>query len=90
MAIVPVPFNIPAHPPILAGMSSTLSDSADSIGGTPRARTRPASARPPAGWVRDDGPPEPQAVEFEGQEIKGRPDPVRYGDWEHKGIAIDF
>ena len=21
---------------------------------------------------------------------RGRPDPVRYGDWEHKGIASDF
>ena len=90
MAIRPAPFNISLWQPMSGGMNSTLSDSADSIGGTPRARVRPASARPPAGWARDDGPPEPQAVEFEGQEIKGRPDPVRYGDWEHKGIAIDF
>ena len=51
---------------------------------------RPASVKPPADWQQDDGPPAPQAVEFTGQEIKGRPDPVRYGDWEMKGIAVDF
>ena len=60
------------------------------IGGTPRATVRPATVKPPANWQHDDGPPAPQAVEFTGQEIKGRPDPVRYGDWEMKGIAIDF
>lgn len=90
MAMVSAPFNIRPGPPIFARMSSTLPDSADSIGGTPRARTRPAHVRAPAGWVSDGGPPAPQAVPFEGQEIKGRPDPVRYGDWELKGIAIDF
>jgi hypothetical protein len=32
-----------------------------------------------------------QAVEFP-RELGGRkgPEPVRYGDWEKKGIAIDF
>ncbi len=62
----------------------------DTIGGTPRARTRPPGTRAPGGWKRDDGPPLPKAVEFVGQSIKGRPDPVRYGDWEKAGIAIDF
>lgn len=60
------------------------------IGGTPRATVRPANIKPPANWQQDGGPPAPQAVEFTGQEIKGRPDPVRYGDWEMKGIAVDF
>lgn len=60
------------------------------IGGTPRARERPSNVAAPANWQRDDSPPAPVAVEFEGQQIKGRPDPVRYGDWELKGIAIDF
>lgn len=60
------------------------------IGGTPRATERPANVKAPVDWQHDDGPPAPQAVEFTGQEIKGRPDPVRYGDWEMKGIAVDF
>jgi hypothetical protein len=32
-------------------------------------------------------PPPPSAKEFNGR--KG-PDPVRYGDWEVKGLASDF
>lgn len=62
----------------------------DTIAGTPRATRRPAGVNAPAHWQRDDGPPAPKAVPFEGQEVKGRPDPVRYGDWELKGIAVDF
>ena len=62
----------------------------DTIGGTPRAKRRPAGVSAPAHWQKDDGPPAPQAIPFEGQEVKGRPDPVRYGDWELKGIAVDF
>ena len=60
------------------------------IAGTPRATQRPAGVIAPAHWQKDDGPPTPKAVPFEGQEVKGRPDPVRYGDWELKGIAVDF
>lgn len=33
------------------------------------------------------GPPEPTAKEIDG---RGGPEPVRYGDWEIKGIASDF
>lgn len=62
----------------------------DTIGGTPRATQRPEGVAPPSHWQKDDGPPAPKAVPFEGQEVKGRPDPVRYGDWELKGIAVDF
>ena len=31
-------------------------------------------------------------IEVLPKELGGRdgPEPVRYGDWEHKGIAIDF
>ncbi len=56
---------------------------------TPRAVTRPPGVTPPAHWTNDPVP-EPKAVEFKGLIEKGRPDPVRYGDWELKGIAIDF
>ena len=35
--------------------------------------------------------PEPQPI-AERAEAGGRqgPDPTRYGDWEHKGVAVDF
>ena len=66
-------------------------DPAPTIGGTPRATQRPAGVKPPAHWRQDDSPPPaPRAVPFQPQEVKGRPDPVRYGDWEIKGLAIDF
>ena len=60
------------------------------IGGTPRAISRPATVRAPHHWAASAPPPEPEAVLFVGQEVRGQPDPVRYGDWEIKGIAIDF
>jgi hypothetical protein len=46
--------------------------------------------RAPSHWQKDDGPPVPKAVPFTPREEKGMPDPVRYGDWERKGIAVDF
>jgi hypothetical protein len=55
----------------------------------PRATKRPAGVTAPDHW-RNDPVPEPIAVPFTGLVEKGRPDPVRYGDWELKGIAIDF
>ena len=44
----------------------------------------------PAHW-RTDPPPPPATIAPE-PEDGGRagPDPTRYGDWENKGIAIDF
>lgn len=60
------------------------------IGGTPRAMRRPDGVTAPAHWSGDDIAPHPAAVPFVGLSEKGRPDPVRYGDWELKGIAIDF
>ncbi len=63
--------------------------SADVIGGTPRATRRPAGVAAPAHWQHDAAPP-PAVIPFLEREEKGRPDPVRYGDWELKGIAIDF
>lgn len=52
-----------------------------------RATTRPAGLTPPAHW-KSDPAPKPQAAKEQAD-----PDglnPVRYGDWEHKGLAIDF
>ncbi len=54
-----------------------------------RATRRPPGVIAPAHWTNDPVPV-PVAVEFTGLVEKGRPDPVRYGDWELKGIAIDF
>lgn len=51
-------------------------------------------SRPPNDYVPPKSPPvpEPEAIEPESKELGGRkgPDPVRYGDWEKNGIAIDF
>ena len=60
------------------------------IAATPRATRRPADVQPPAHWQKDDGAPEPKAVPFVARDVNGMPDPVRYGDWERKGIAVDF
>ncbi|MEQ1688283.1 MAG: DUF1674 domain-containing protein [Sphingopyxis sp.] len=57
---------------------------------TPRATRRPAHIVAPAHWRGDDGPPEPAEVPFTPHGEKGKLDPVRYGDWERKGIAVDF
>ena len=38
----------------------------------------------PAHWTNDP-PPKPKAIEDD-EELS----PTRYGDWESKGIAIDF
>ena len=68
---------------------SSNGPSGDTIGTTPRATRRPADAVAPAHW--DNPPvPKPEAVPFVPQGTADRPDPVRYGDWEKKGIAIDF
>jgi hypothetical protein len=53
---------------------------------------RPKHLKPPAHWTKSPPAPEPDEVKDPpapaGEE--GRPDPTRYGDWEKKGIAIDF
>lgn len=54
-----------------------------------RMTKRPAHVQAPTHWTNAPVP-EPEAVKFAGLVEKGRPDPVRYGDWELKGIAIDF
>jgi hypothetical protein len=52
---------------------------------------RPAHVKPPAHLSQS--PPVPQPAEpADDPEHGGRdgPDPTRYGDWELKGIAVDF
>lgn len=54
---------------------------------TQRATKRPETFQKPAHWT-DTPPPKPEAAKPEHD-----PDglsPTRYGDWVHKGIAIDF
>ncbi len=52
---------------------------------------RPPHVRPPTYLTPSPPVPEPEPVEI-ATEHGGRegPEPTRYGDWEHKGIAWDF
>lgn len=50
---------------------------------------RPAHVKPPADLPPNPPVPEPEATPRPKDDPLGV-DPVRYGDWEHKGIAIDF
>ncbi|WP_246448818.1 DUF1674 domain-containing protein [Sphingomonas sabuli] len=53
---------------------------------------RPKHLDPPAYLSKSPPVPAPQAADAlpppDGEE--DRPDPTRFGDWEKKGIAIDF
>jgi|UniRef100_UPI0035CA0CD7 hypothetical protein len=56
---------------------------------------RPSHVKPPAYLSKSPPVPAPDPVPsvVQGQSAKGDPeglDPTRYGDWEMKGIAIDF
>ena len=53
-------------------------------GMTERATKRPEGFTKPAHWTSEP-PPEPKKGEVD-EELS----PTRYGDWVHKGIAIDF
>ena len=50
---------------------------------------RPAHVQPPSYLSKNPPVPQPKAVEPSEKDPKDR-DPTRYGDWELKGIAIDF
>lgn len=52
---------------------------------------RPAHVKAPAHLSKSPPVPEPAAIDNP-MEHGGRdgPDPTRYGDWELKGIAVDF
>ena len=67
-----------------------MTDEPATIGGTPRAAKRPAHVKAPEGWTNAPVPaPEPISEEDAADQPGGR-NPVRYGDWELKGLAIDF
>lgn len=53
--------------------------------------TKDAPERPPSDYVppKSRPVPAPQALPPETGGPKG-PEPTRYGDWELKGIAVDF
>ncbi len=55
------------------------------------ASRRPPHVKPPAHLSKSPPVPTPAPIMAE-PESGGRsgPDPVRYGDWENKGIAVDF
>ena len=50
---------------------------------------RPPHLTPPPNLPPSPPVPEPAAVERPARDPLGR-DPVRYGDWERKGVAVDF
>lgn len=51
---------------------------------------RPAHVRPPDYLTKDTPVPIPEPMVREPEPEPERLDPVRYGDWEYKGIAVDF
>jgi hypothetical protein len=50
---------------------------------------RPAHVKPPAYLSKSPPVPKPEPLARPEKDPLGK-DPVRYGDWELKGIAIDF
>lgn len=48
---------------------------------------RPPHVKPPAYLSKNTPVPEPKAVEPPKNDAEN---PVRYGDWERKGVAVDF
>lgn len=62
----------------------------ETIGGTPRAAKRPAHVKAPADWTASPVPPPAPIREEKAADQPGGRNPVRYGDWELKGIAVDF
>lgn len=60
------------------------------IGGTPRAVKRPAHVKAPAGWASSAIPAPAPMHEDKAEDQPGGRNPVRYGDWELKGVAVDF
>jgi hypothetical protein len=60
------------------------------MGGTPRATRRPAHVKPPANWTNNPLPEPLPPREDKAEDQPGGRNPVRYGDWELKGLAIDF
>lgn len=68
----------------------TDNDPNATIGGTPRAVKRPAHVKAPEGWTNSAVPAPKPIREDRAEEQPGGRNPVRYGDWELKGVAVDF
>lgn len=56
---------------------------------TKRATQRPAGFTKPSHWTNEPAPQPVEAKETDEDDPEGL-SPTRYGDWVHKGIAIDF
>lgn len=54
---------------------------------TQRATQRPEGFTRPAHWTSD---PAPRPAQAKPAEDPSGLSPTRYGDWVHKGIAVDF
>ncbi len=54
-----------------------------------KAGERPAHVKAPAHLSPNKPVPQPDPLD-KAEEIAGQKGPTRYGDWEHKGIAVDF
>ena len=54
-----------------------------------KAGERPAHVKAPAHLSKNKPVPEPDPPE-KAADIADTKGPTRYGDWEHKGIAVDF
>ena len=50
---------------------------------------RPAHVKPPAHLSKSPPVPEPKAAARDQKDPDGQ-NPTRYGDWEKKGLAVDF
>ncbi|WP_428681887.1 DUF1674 domain-containing protein [Sphingopyxis sp.] len=73
----------------VAGIMTAKEGKSD-MGGTPRATARPAHVKAPANWTNSPVPSPAPICEDKAEDQPGGRNPVRYGDWELKGIAIDF
>jgi Protein of unknown function (DUF1674) len=51
---------------------------------------RPAHVKAPAYLTKNAPVPAPEPLVRATEPDPERLDPVRYGDWEYKGLAIDF
>lgn len=76
------------HSTLYAGF--VMTESEEMMGGTPRATKRPAHVKAPASWSNSPVPSPEPVQEAKAEDQPGGRNPVRYGDWELKGLAIDF
>lgn len=51
---------------------------------------RPAHVKPPAYLAKSPPVPAPKSTERDAAADPLGRDPTRYGDWELKGVAVDF